>query len=163
MDKIFFLILLVIGLNVSGQDLPTEPENGFVFPIGSKFTIRLYPTDSIHFDYSIVKFEPYQEIIDTWKNDELFEDNGEEETIEFYFCFGTNGETEEEKEKNMKILLLMKNRTEFALNYNSVIQTKEDGEFEETSNIGTFPGVKGTEMWPYMIHQIGLNGFKKME
>ena len=34
----------------------------------------------------------------------------------------------------------MKNRTEFALKYNSDIQRTENGELEETSNIGTFPG-----------------------
>jgi hypothetical protein len=163
MNKLFLLIFLTIGISSNAQDLPTEPENGFAFPIGSKFTIKLYPTDSIHFDYSIIKFEPFQEIIDTWENDELFEGEGEKGTIDFFFCLGTSGETEEEKEKNMKVLLLMKNRTEFALNYNSDIQRTENGEFEKTSNIGTFPEVKGNEMWAYMIYQIGLNGFKKME
>ena len=163
MNKLFLLILLVIGFSLNAQELPTEPENGFAFPIGSKFTIKLHPTDSVNFDFSIIKFEPFQEIVDTWENDKLFEEKGEEGTIEFYFCLGTNGETEEEKEKNMKVLLLMKNRTEYALNYNSDIQRTENGEFEKTSNIGTFPGAKGNEMWPYVIYQIGLNGFRKME
>ena len=163
MNKLVIFALLIIGIGVNGQDLPTEPENGFAFPIGSKFTIKLHPTDSINFDFSIIKFEPFQEIVDTWENDKLFEENGEAGTIEFYFCLGTSGETEDEKEKNMKVLLLIKNRTEFALNYNSDIQRTENGEFKKTSNIGTFPGAKGNEMWPYMIYQIGLNGFKKME
>ncbi len=57
----------------------------------------------------------------------------------------------------------MKNRTEYALTYNSDIQTEENGEFKATSNPGTFPGAKGTEMWPYVIYQIGLNGFTKMK
>ena len=72
-------------------------------------------------------------------------------TIEFYFCLGTSGATEEEKEKNMKILLLMKNLTEYSLEYNSDIQREENGEFKTTSNIGLYSGAKGTEMWPYMI------------
>ena len=99
MNKLFLLILLVIGFSLNAQELPTEPENGFAFPIGSKFTIKLHPTDSVNFDFSIIKFEPFQEIVDTWENDKLFEEKGEEGTIEFYFCLGTNGETEEEKEK----------------------------------------------------------------
>lgn len=163
MNKLFLFLFLIIGFGVNGQDLPSEPENGYAFPIGTKFTIKLYPTDSTHFDYSIIKFEPFQEIIDTWENDNLFEEEGEDDTIEFYFCLGTSGETEEEKEKNMKVLLLMKNRTEFALKYKSDIQREENGKFEKTSNVGSFPGAKGTEMWPYMIYQIGLNSFEKME
>ena len=63
----------------------------------------------------------------------------------------------------MQVLLIMKNRTEYSLNYNSDIQREENGEFEKTSNVGTHSGVKGTEMWPYMIYQIGMNDFKKMK
>ena len=87
-----------------------------------------------------VSLNPFQDVVDTWENDQLFEDEGEKGTIDFYFCLGTSGKTEEKKEKNMKVLLLMKNRTEFALKYNSDIQRTENGELEETSNIGTFPG-----------------------
>ena len=148
---------------VSSQDLPTEPRNGYAFQLGSKFTIKLYPTDSINFNYSIVKFEHYQEIIDTWENDELFEKDGEKDTIDFFFGLGTSGKTEKEKEKNMKVLLIMKNRTEYSLNYNSDIQREENGKFEKTSNVGTHSGLKGTEMWPYMIYQIGLKNFMKMK
>ena len=57
----------------------------------------------------------------------------------------------------------MKNRTEYSLSYDSDIQREENGEFEDTSNIGTHPGAKGMEMWPYIIYQIGLSNFKKME
>lgn len=63
----------------------------------------------------------------------------------------------------MKVLLVMKNRTKHALSYASDIQTKEDGEFKETSNVGTFPNAQGTEIWPYMIQQIGLHDFKIMK
>ena len=63
----------------------------------------------------------------------------------------------------MKVLLIMKNRTEYSLNYNSDIQREENGKFEKTSNVGTPSGVKGTEMWPYMIYQIGLSDFMIMK
>jgi hypothetical protein len=163
--KSILLILTFIAINMIGysQELPTEPANGYAFPIGSKFTIKLHPIDSTKFDYSIIEYEPFQELIDTWENDSIFKENGQKGTIEFYFCLSTSGDSDEEKEKNMKVLLLMKNRTEHTLTYNSDIQTEENGEFKKTSNVGTFSGAKGTEMWPYMIHQIGLNGFKKME
>ncbi|WP_075343940.1 hypothetical protein [Tenacibaculum agarivorans] len=161
--KVFLSILILTGLTVTSQNLPTEPRSGYAFQLGSKFTIKLYPTDSINFNYSIVKFEPYQEIIDTWDNDNVFEKEGEKNTIDFFFGLGTSGETEKEKEKNMKVLLLMKNRTPYSLNYKSDIQREENGKFEKTSNVGTHSGLKGIEIWPYMIYQIGLKEFKKMK
>ena len=161
MNKIIVILTLIISFGAYSQNLPTEPANGFVFPIGTKFTIKMYPTDSNSFNYSVIKFEPFQEIIDTWENDSLFEETPDKNgTIEFYFCLGTSGETEKERENNMKILLLMKNRTEYTFEYNSDIQTEKDGKFENTSNVGTYSGAKGTEMWPYMIQQIALNEFR---
>jgi len=156
-----FLILFLTAITFGySQELPTEPADGYAFPIGSKFTIKLYETDSACFDYSIIEFEPFQEIVDIFDTDDLFKEDGEEGTIEYYFCIGTRGETEEEKQENMQVLLLMKNRTKYILSYKSEIQRTEEGEFEETSNIGTYPGAKGTEMWPYMIYSIGLRDFE---
>lgn len=161
MKKIFLILSLIIGLGTFSQDLPTEPANGFTFPLGTKFIIKMYPTDSANFDYSIIEFEPFEEIIETQENDLLFKETTEKNgTIEFYFCLGTSGKTEEERERNMKVFLLMKNRTENSFEYNSDIQTEENGKFKFTSNIGTYSGAKGTEMWPYMIYQIALNQFK---
>ena len=161
MKTILLILTLIISSVIYSQDLPTEPANGFAFPLGTKFTIKMHPTDSMNFDYSIIEFETFQEIVDTYENDSLFKDSNEKNgTIEFYFCLGTSGETDVEKEKNMKVLLLMKNRTENSYNYNSDIQIKENGEFETTSNVGIYSGARGTEMWPYVIHQIALSKFK---
>jgi hypothetical protein len=163
MKKVLLILFLLTNLVVFSQDLPTEPANGYAFPIGTKFIIKLQAIDSIGFDYSIIEFEPYQVTIDTWENDSLFNEVAKNGTIEFYFCLSTSRETKKEKDENMKVLLLMKNRTDYSLSYKSDIQTKKDGDFEETSNVGTFSGAKGTEMWPYMIYQIGLHDFKKMK
>ncbi len=156
-NKILVLLLTIVSIGLFAQDLPTASANGFTFPLRNKFTIKLYPIDSNSFNYSIIEFEPFEEIIDYWDNDNLFEKKRKKGTIEFYFCLATSGETEEEHKEKMKTVLLMKNRTEYNLSYQSDIQREEDGEFEETSNVGTFSGAKGTEMWPYMIYQIGLS------
>ena len=161
MKRIFTITLLVIAWVAQAQELPSEPANGFAFPIGSKFVIKLIPTDSVNYDFSVLSFEPFEKTVDTWKHDELFEDKGEENTIVFYFCLGTHGKTKKEKKKNMKVLLIMKNYSKEALKYTSEIQRKKSGEFESTSNIGTYPGAKGMEMWPYMIYAIGLREFRK--
>jgi hypothetical protein len=162
MKKFFVITFLAITYIAQAQELPSEPANGFAFPIGSKFVIKLIPTDPVNYDYSVISFEPFEEIVDTWKNDELFDEKGEENTIVFYFCFGTRGETDQEREKNMQVLLLLKNYSKEALKYTSEIQLEEDGEYKWTSNVGTYPNVKTMEMWRDMIYSIGLREFKKM-
>lgn len=161
-NLVFILIFLISSMGIS-QDLPSEPSKGFAFPLGSKFTIRLIPSDDSHFDYSIIAFEPFEDIIDTFEHDALFEKKVKDGTIDFYFCISTRGEDDETREKNMKILLLIKNNTEHALSYDSDIQIEEEGEFVTTSNVGTFSGAKTVEMWPYMIYQIGLHNFRKFD
>ena len=155
--------MTAISLFVKTQELPTIPANGFSFPIGTKFTIKLIPIDSINFDYSIIEFEKFDKTVDTYEHDDLFNKTGNDSTITFYFCIGTHGDNKAEKKKNMKVLLLMKNYTKYMLNYTSEIQRKENGEYESTSNVGTFPGAMGNEMWPYMIYSIGLREFRKMK
>lgn len=161
MKKILTITFFAIAYFVHAQELPSIPANGFAFPLGSKFVIKLSPTDSVNFDYSVQSFESFEEIVDTRKKDDLFEKKGEDNTIVFYFCFGTNGETEQEREKNMRVLLIMKNYSKEALNYTSEIQREEDGDYDATSNVGTFPNAIGTEIWPYMIYSIGLREFRK--
>ena len=159
---LLFIFLTINCLVFKAQELPTIPANGFSFPIGTRFTIKLTPIDSTNFDYSIIEFEKFEKTVDTYKHDDLFNKTGKDSTITFYFCYGTDGDTDAEKKENMKILLLFKNYSKYMLNYTSEIQRKENGEYESTSNVGTFPGAMGNEMWPYMIYSIGLREFKKM-
>ncbi|MGI5821807.1 MAG: hypothetical protein ACOX5L_07075 [Bacteroidales bacterium] len=160
MKRLIIIAFWVIACFAQAQELPSIPSNGFAFPLGSKFTIKLIPTEPGYYDYSVIAFEPFQEIVDTYEKEHLFEKEGEENSIVCYFCLGTHGETEEEMDKNMKILLIFKSYSKELLSYTSEIQREEDGEYEETSNVGAFPGVLMTEMWPYMIYSIGLRNFR---
>lgn len=160
MKLIVTFLILLLGLNVFAQELPSPYNSGYEFPIGAKFTIKLNTEDPKNITYSIIKFEPFTEIINTFENQDLFEKNGEEGTIDFYFCIGTHGESEKEKNKNMQVLLTFKNRTKFSLKYISEIQLNEEGDFKETSNMGAYPGAIGNEMWPYMINMIRLRDFE---
>lgn len=161
MKQLIPFLACILTILSHSQELPTENSNGFAFPLGSKFTIKLVATNDSHFDYSIIAFEPYEEIIDTFDHDDLFENKDKDGTIDFVFCIGTRGKDDAEKEKNMNILLLAKNNSIHSLSYDSDIQLTEEGEFKSTSNVGLYPGVKTTEMWPYMIFQIGLHNFRK--
>jgi len=161
MRRLLIITFLAITFFAQAQELPSIPANGFAFPLRSKFVIKLIPTDSVNYDYSVLSFEPFEEIVDTYEGDKLFKEKGEENTIVFYFCLGTHGKTEKEREKNMQVLLIMKNYSKEVLKYTSEIQREEDGEYEETSNIGSFPNAIGREMWPYMIYSVGLREFRK--
>ena len=156
-------MLTATCLSLKTQELPSVPANGFSFPIGSKFTIKLTPVDSNNFNYSVIEFEKFDKTVDTYNHDGLFNKTGNDSTITFYFCFGTQGDNEAEKKENMKVLLLMKNYTKYMLKYTSEIKRKENGEYESTSNDGTFSGSISNEIWPYMIYSIGLREFKKMK
>ena len=160
MKNLLVTLFSVLCMSVYAQDLPTNPANGYAFPIGSKFTIKLFPVDSVNFDYSVVKYDLFQETVDIVENNFLFPEQGEENTISFYFCLGTQGKSAEERKKNTKIILLTKNYSRHILEYSSHIQLKRNSGFEETSNVGLYPWAKATEMWAHMIYNIGLKEFR---
>ena len=161
MKKVLLFLFLSMGLCTYAQELPTIPASGFSFTIGTKFTIKLYAVDSVNYNYSVIAFEEFKQTVDTWHHDDLFDYKGKDSTITFYFCYGTHGDSEKEKEKNMQFLLIFKSELKVPLKYISEIQRKENDEYKSTSNIGIYPGAKGMEMWPYAIYAIGLRDFKK--
>jgi len=159
MKKLLAIAFLAITYIAQAQELPSQPANGFAFSLGSKFVIKLVPTSSVNYDYSVLSFEPFEEIVDIWdigKDDKLFEEKGEDNTIVFYFCFGTSGETKQERDENRQVVLVLKNYSKEALTYTSEIQLEEDGAYKWTSNVGTYPNVKTMEMWQDMVYSIGL-------
>ncbi len=156
-----FLMLMVVGIHGHSQELFAEPSAGHTFMLGSKFTLKLLPAGSSKFDVSVVNHEPFQETINILDSDYLFDEEGEKGTIDFYLCLGTFGDTDAEREENTRVLLLMKNWSQWSVSYVSEIQFTEGGPFEPTSNMGARSGIIGIEMWPYMIHQVSLHSFKK--
>lgn len=158
MKKLLFVFMFA-SLSTGAQHLPSDPANGFSFPIGTKFTLALHPVDSTRFDVSVVAWESFQEVVNAFETDDLFAEKGAPGTIDFYFCLGTMGEKEGEGDENTQVLLLFKNRSSYALSYTSEIQVEEGGGFQPTSNAGSFPGVVTSELWPYVIYQIRLQDF----
>jgi hypothetical protein len=161
--KRFLIFFLFIGSGMFSQQLPTVAAKGFSFGLGSKFTIKMVQVDSVNFDYKITEFEPYEEIIDTDNDETLFDETGKKGTIEFYFALGTHGNSEKEKKDSMRVLLLFKNYTDYNFKYFSEIKRTKDGKYEETSNVGTYSGAIGREIWPYIIYEIGLRDFKLLQ
>lgn len=124
--------------------------NSIEFPINSKFTIKVTKIDNLNFKYSILKVEPFEKKLELWNTEDLFEENGEKETIEFYFC----------EIENKNVMLVMQSRSKYSIKFKSEIQTEEDGEFKEIPNVGTHKGSKTTESWAKKTYKIRLSKFE---
>jgi hypothetical protein len=84
MKKLLTIVFFAITCIAQAQELSSETVNGFTFPIGSKFVIKLTSTDSGNYDCFVISFEPFKKTVDTWDNDNLLKKDGDENTIVFY-------------------------------------------------------------------------------
>ncbi|MDR0789575.1 MAG: hypothetical protein LBO06_02130 [Bacteroidales bacterium] len=160
---IIILCCLFSGINLYSQEMDTTSQEGFSFPLGCKVTIKLVPIDSVNFHYSVLKFEEFNEIIDTYNNDSLLSKNVEENIIEFIFCIGTHGDTEEEKEKHYKTLLLLKSGAKIHLDYEADALFYQQEEYQSTSVVTLWSQAKIVEMWKDAIEFIAIYNFHKKE
>jgi hypothetical protein len=124
--------------------------NQIEFPINTKFTIKVTKIEDLNFKYKILKAETINRKLEMWNTENLFEENGETETIEFYFA-----ETE-----NKNVMLVMQSRSKYSIKFKSEIQTEENGEFQEIQNVGTHKGSKTTESWAKKTYKIRLSKFE---
>jgi len=185
MKKLLIITFLAITYIAQAQEFPLRVEGKTLLgtTLWAKIIVKLIPVNSANFDcydYDIIVYEPFKEIVNTEKTDELFEEKGEENTIVFYFTFGTHGKTEEEKKENMGVVLLSKNYTQIPyLNYVSEIQWKKDEKSElpipnnginitERNNNGI--SIKkwmyndiNIEKWAHLIDEISIGRFHKTE
>jgi len=157
---LFFMILLVSGFGLYGQDHDSIPQAGFSFTRGTKVTIQLVPVDSVHYNYRILKFEAYHEDIDLDNDKKILSDTLADDQIEFVFSYGRYGK--DEKEKDLKIVLELKSGLKSIIDYKADIQVPNK-EFAPTSVVELLPNVKTREYWPYQIDNIALHSFHKSE
>jgi len=163
MKKTLLLLVFVLSFTAfKAQILDSVPHDAFAFPLGRKVTIKLVPVDSVKFQYYVTDISSFAEVVDTYKDNNLFSKKPEADTIELLFCIGTHGDTQEEREKNYKTLLILRNNLSFPLEYNADMRVYQQEEFEPTSVVTLFPGTLMREMWPYMIEEIALYNFRKM-
>lgn len=144
------------------ENLPTSKENSFEIPVNKKFTIKLHTTDSIHFEFSVIRFERYPEPINYEHLASHFSDdyttNG---TIEMYFCVGVGDKKQIAGYGTTRIVLAMKNRTDFDLAYDLEIQKNIFSKnFKPETNSGLSAGALEVEMWQDMLNDIRLSNFR---
>lgn len=155
---ILLILFIVLGLQIYGQAVDSMPRQGFSFPIGSRVTIQLLSVDSVNFNYRVIKFETYHEIIDLESDKKLLPDSIGNNIVEFIFTYGMYGS--DEKGKDSKIVLELRSGSTAALEYKADIQVPTKG-FESTSVEPLLQGVLNREFWPYQIDMIALQGFRK--
>lgn len=164
MKNLFLLSIFIFSVTaIKAQVADTIPQDAFAFPLGNKVTIKLVPKDSVNFQYYVTDFSQFTEIIDRDEDKNLLSETPAPNTIEFIFCISTRGKTQEEKEKNYKTLLILRNNLPFPLKYNADMRVYQREDFEPTSVVTLYPKVLTREMWPYTIEEIALYNFRRMQ
>ena len=157
---IVFLIVIKFTLIGISQNTQENLLDAYSFFLGSKFSLELLPKDSINFNYRVINYEPFEEIIELYASDSIFNDTILNRSIEFIFCIGKTGTGE--KDTDYKTVLKIRNNTEYSLKYFADIKIWNTDSFTNTDVVDLLPNVKTTEFWPYKIDVIGLYGFKKV-
>ncbi len=142
------------------QNMQPVPGPAFMFPLGARFTIKLYAVDSASFHYVVEDYQDFQEFIDLENTEKYFTAAAKDSTIEVVFCIGTYGNTPQEREQNFRSVILLKNRTNSILTYNVEAQEREKEKYEPTPVLPLLPNKVSVETWPYPIGSIALINFR---
>lgn len=129
-----------------------------VIPMNSKVVVRLDTVlDGDQYQFTVVSDETVEGDFDFTKSEEYFSEDGEENTIVFYFVHSqwTDGRKCE--------VLMMKSFCKEMLSYDTEILYAGSSSFQSTSNDGIFPKVRGTEIWNDPLYAIRLSRFRPMK
>lgn len=129
-----------------------------VIPMNSKVVVHLDTVlDGDQYQFAVVSSETVEDTFDFTKSEEYFSEDGEENTIVFYFVHSqwTEGRKCE--------VLMMKSFCKEMLAYDTEILYAGSSSFQSTSNDGIFPKVRGTEIWNDPLYAIRLSRFRPMK
>lgn len=160
----FFAIFFCQALSAQDQNLEMElpsDYNVYSIPLWTKAVLELKETDKGKYEYRILSLEVYDEFYSFDKNENLFSENPQENTIELFFigAFYRDGK----EDQDYKTLLMLRNNLKVPLDYKADILYYFNDEFENTSIIGAFPGTKVNEIWHHRIDQIALYDFEELK
>ncbi|GAA4776672.1 hypothetical protein GCM10023230_29760 [Flavobacterium hankyongi] len=118
-----------------------------------KIVLKVTRKNSTEFEFTEIKREPFDKIIDIWNNNEALSRIEKKETIEFYFCQAQENEEE-------ATVLLINSRSKFSFQFDTEIQKTDKSEFEKVPNVGTHRNSKTQESWAWKIKQIRISNFR---
>lgn len=169
MRKLFILFALFFlgnlylqaqtNLNIP-QELPTNYANKFTFELGSKILIELKETGKGKYDYKVISIEKIGTFYSFEKNENLFDKNPKENTVELFFMGAFYDDGSEDKDS--KTLLMLRNNSKKHITYKADIKYYFNDGFENTSIVGAFPGTNTSEIWAHKIDFITLYDFENL-
>ncbi|MGL5785480.1 MAG: hypothetical protein ACRCX4_01470 [Bacteroidales bacterium] len=160
MKKLNLLSILIFCIFSLHAQTNTS-EHGFVFPLGCRAVLQIDPaTKSGICKYTVIYFEEFPEVIDTYDNENIFFKNAPKNTIQVIFTVSTHGKERNEVEKNYRTSLFIKSNYAHKLKYKADILRTNATDFSETSVMPVFNQVKTVELWPYLIQSIALYDFE---
>ena len=106
-----------------------------------------------------MNIEPYEEYYPLSKRKNIFTENPQKNTVEFYFIGAYYNEGKEDKD--WKTLLHLRSNSDVSLNYKADIKYYYKDKFENTSISGAFPKATTNEIWQHKIDFITLYDFSK--
>ena len=143
------------------ENFPTQFENSFTFPLGSKIILEMKPKKNGKYDYRVLSIEKIEGYYSMDNDENLFVENPQENTIEIFFMGAYYNEGKEDND--WKTLLMMRNNLKEPINYKADIKYYYSDEFENTSIVGAFPKANTNEIWAHKIDYITLYGFENMK
>lgn len=157
LNLLFILIFYIFSLHAQTN----TSEHGFVFPLGCRAVLQIDSvTKSGMCKYSVIHFEEFPEVIDTYDNENIFFKDVPKNTIQVVFSISTHGKERNEVEKNYRSALFIKSNHPKKLKYKADILRANALDFTETSVMPVFNQVKAVELWPYLIQSIALYDFE---
>ncbi|MFV0390786.1 MAG: hypothetical protein ACK5KP_02705 [Paludibacteraceae bacterium] len=167
-NLIWTLLIGLFSINIQAQEslnipekFPTKFQNSFTFPLGSKIMLELKEKKNGKYEYRVLSIEKIEGYYSFEANENLFEENPKENTVEIYFMGAFYNEGNEDKD--WKSLLMMRNNLKEPINYKADIKYYFKDEFENTSIVGAFPNAKTNEIWAHKIDFITLYDFEKLK
>ncbi|MGL4779922.1 MAG: hypothetical protein ACRCXN_03715 [Bacteroidales bacterium] len=156
-------IPLIIFLCLLFNERSIAQEQGFVFPMGCRVVIQLDTTTvTSNPDYSVLYYEDFTEIVDTYDNISHFFIDQPKNTVQFIFTVSTHGKTKTEVERNYRSILLIRSRYPYELSYHAAISSPKTAELNPTKVLTLLPNIKNTELWQYFTDSIAIYDFGKI-
>ena len=126
--------------------------------MGSRVVVKLDSKKKKgHYKFTLLDVQTITDTLDFSSNESYFPEEGEENTIIFYFAHSkwTSGKSCE--------VLMMKSFCKENLNYDTFICGFDSDEFVTTSNNGILSKVRGTEIWNDPLQAIRIGNFRPLK
>ena len=124
--------------------------------MGSRVVVKLDKKKKKgHYRFTLLDVQPVSDTLDFSSNEQYFPEDGEENTIIFYF-----GHSQWTSGKSCEVLM-MKSFCKENLSYDTFICGFGDDEFVTTSNNGILTKVRGTEIWNDPLQAVRVGNFRQ--